>query len=383
MKLGLLTTVNTNIGDDFIREGLLRCVRAMAPEVRLELVTVNKHWPEEIYPRWHPLRVFDKKRFKPRWLSKPLRLVADRWLPPLGFSAFDDCDLLVQCGTPVLWPGCRASEWADRIWRDVFARLARRGKPVLNLGGGACYPLERLPETLVNDPDEEFVRLMLSTARLTTVRDPLAGRLLSSAGGAAPVLCCPALLAGQAWVVDARPTTKVVVNYMAGAGHYDWDQAVDARQWETVMRKTVSYLQQSGWQPFLLAHNQKELALAAELWPDLPRARATSVSHYFDLVRDAAFGVCNRLHASMALAGLGIPAITVGTDSRIFMVQMTGQPVFYVKDATVDRLVAAIDGLWEHREAESQRLLTLRENTWQEHLRYLRPFFGALKTAAP
>jgi hypothetical protein len=375
MKLGLLTTIGTNIGDDFIREGLLRCIREIAPLDRLDLVRLNKHRPEEIYPRWHPLRVFDKKRFRPRWLSKPVRMVAERLLPPFGWSAFDDCDVLIQCGTPVFWRGCRSSEWAKTIWRDVFRRLAREGTPVLNLGAGSCYPLEKLPETLVGDTDEEFVRLMLGAARLTTVRDPLAAQLISSVGGVAPLLCCPALLAGQSQVACSSPTSKVVVNYMAGAGHSDWSQNIDARQWEAVMRTTVRHLEQSGWQPFFLAHNQQELALAAEIWPHLPRACACHVRHYFELARDAVFGVCNRLHASMALAGLGIPSVTVGTDSRLLMVRMTGQPAFFVKQVTAEQMVASVDHLRDHRDAESKRLLALHDVTLKEHLHHLRPFF--------
>jgi hypothetical protein len=66
------------------------------------------------------------------------------------------------------------------IWRDVLARLARQGVPVLNLGGGSCYPFERCPTTLYGSPDEKFIRLMLDTAQLTTVRDRLAQQLFGS-----------------------------------------------------------------------------------------------------------------------------------------------------------------------------------------------------------
>jgi hypothetical protein len=137
----------------------------------------------------------------------------------------------------------------------------------------------------------------------------------------------------------------------------------------------LQHLEQSGWQPFFQAHNQKELTLAAEIWPHLPRACAANVRHYFELAREAAFGVCNRLHASMALAGLGIPSVTVGTDSRLFMVRMTGQPAFYVKEATAEQMIAAVDHLRDHRDAESKRLLALHDTTLKEHLELLQPFF--------
>jgi polysaccharide pyruvyl transferase WcaK-like protein len=141
------------------------------------------------------------------------------------------------------------------------------------------------------------------------------------------------------------------------------------------MRTIVAQLAQSGWQPVLLAHNAKELTLAAELWPDLPRVCPADTREYFECVRDAAFGVVNRMHASVALAGLGIPSVAVGTDSRNLMVEQLGLPVFYVKDATPERLLATIDEMQHEREKESQRLLALRETTLEEYVDCLSVFF--------
>jgi hypothetical protein len=375
MKLGLFTTINTNIGDDFIREGILRCIRKMVAEDKLDLILLNKHDSHSVYPPWHPIRMFDKKRFKPRWLTKPVRLISEKYLPPFGLTVFEDCDAIIQCGTPVLWSGCRNGEWARLIWRDVFARLSQAGKPLLNLGGGACYPIEQLPETLAGDLDEDFVRLMLKAARLTTVRDQLAYKLFTSVGGTVHQYVCPAVLAAQAYVEPAAPTHKVLINYMAGGGHYDWGQNINPKLWETTMKKTVRHIEQLGWQPFFLAHNRKELNLAAEIWPKLPRACPETVRDYFTIVRDAAFGVFNRMHASVALAGLGIPSVAVGTDSRNFMVDLTGLPVFYVKEATTDRMVATIEFLQANREQESRRLLELHNTTLEQHMNCLRPFF--------
>jgi polysaccharide pyruvyl transferase WcaK-like protein len=376
MKLGLLTTTNTNIGDDFIREGLVHCVHNILPETKLEVVLLNKHEPETIYPRWHPIRLFDKKKIKPRFLTKPIRVLTERFLPPLGGTRFDDCDVLIQCGTPILWQGCRQSEWARMIWQEVLARLARTGTPLLNLGGGSCYPWEQLPETLAGNPDEKFVRLMLDAADLTTVRDRLARKLFASLGYDARELCCPALLAAQAHVRPTEPTRKVLINYMAGGGHYAWNQAIDAKLWEQTMRTIVAHLAQTGWQPVFLAHDPKELNLAAALWPDFPRVCPESVRAYFEFVRDAAFGVVNRMHASVALAGLGIPSVAVGTDSRNLMVEQLGLPVFYVKDATPERLRATIDFLQRNQAAECQRLLALRETSLKEYTDCMRPFFS-------
>ena len=374
MRVGLLTTLDTNVGDDFIREGLKLVIGQLISGRPCEYVAVNKHEPHTVYPQWHPIRLCYKKGFVPRRKTRRVRQKCEQLLPSYGFSRFDTCDVILQCGTPVIWYGCRNSEWANLIWRDVMARLSRKGKPVLNLGAGACYPWERQPGTLIGDPDEGFIRLMLETARVTTSRDKLIQRLFASIGYQTQHLCCPALLAGQAFTKPAKPTRKVVINYMHGAGHYDFEQGIDAKAWETTMRHVVGKLCQQNWQPMFLAHDEKELKLAKQIWPDFPSILPADRREYFEIARDAAFGVFNRMHASVAVAGLGVPSIAVGTDTRNLMVDALGQPVFYAKEVTVDSMLSALNALASRRDSESQRLLELREKTYKLYEDCLRPF---------
>ena len=378
LRVGLLTTLSTNIGDDFVREGLVHVIEQLAPERSLRCLAVNKHEPHTVYPRWHPIRFFYKKGFRQRGKLGPLRSQAERWLPPLGLSRFDACDLVLQCGAPVLWEACRDSEWARLIWHDVLARLACEGALVLNLGGGSCYPWERRPNTLIGNPDEAFVRLMLESACVTTVRDRLTRLLFASLGHETQELCCPAMLVGQAYVEPAEPTHKVLINYMRGGGHYEFGQRIDANTWEKTMRHLVSEILQQGWQPLFIAHNHAEFALATQVWPDVPCFRPTSLRDYFEVVRDAAFGIFNRLHASVAAAGLGIPSVAVGTDTRNLMIETLGLPVFYVKEATTDRVLAAISEVVRHRDAESRRLLALRDATLRDYEDCLRPILAGV-----
>jgi polysaccharide pyruvyl transferase WcaK-like protein len=375
MRIGLLTTLETNIGDDFIREGLMHIITHLNSGRSCEYVAVNKHEPHTVYPAWHPIKFCNENKFRPSRMREPLRIRAERYLPPLGLSRFDTCDIILQCGTPVIWEGCRHSEWAKPIWRDVMARLSRKGKPVLNLGGGSSYPCERQPETLVGNPDEEFIGIMLKTACVTTVRDKLAKKLFASLGYEAQHLCCPAMLAGRVFAKPAEPTRKVLINYMSGGGHYDYGQRVDEKVLEMTMSHLVRELRRQGWEPVFIAHNETELRLATQIWQDVPSVLPTDPRDYFEIVRDAAFGIFNRLHASVAAAGLGVPSIAVGTDSRNLMVETLGQPAFYVKEATVDRILAALKTLVSQRDSESRRLLILRENSFELYKDILRPFF--------
>ena len=289
----------------------------------------------------------------------------------------------MQCGSPIIWEDCRNSKWAGPIWRDVLARLAATGKLVLNMGGGSGYPWERRPKTLVGNPDEAFIHLMLEAARLTTVRDGLARDLLRSLGYDVPQLCCPAIILGQTFAAPVPPTRKVLINFMRGGSLFDWEQHIDIAAWERTMHGVVTELRGQGWQPLLIAHEECELELAAQIWPDLPRVCPTDRHEYFSTVRDAAFGIFNRLHASVVAAGLGIPSLAIGTDCRLFMIEAIGLPVLYTKDATAERILAVVQDLADHREAESRRLLRLREVTLQAYMECLRPILGVALPAPP
>jgi polysaccharide pyruvyl transferase WcaK-like protein len=374
LRLGLLSTLGTNIGDDFIREGIIGAIKKLTPDRSIECIIVNKHSPHTVYPFWHPIRWGYTADFQKRSKFGPIRRFAERFLPQFGFSRFDSCNVVIQCGTPVIWEGCRNCEWSKIIWSDVLLRRSRRGKPVLNLGGGSCYPWERRPETLAGNADEKYIRLMLDTAHVTTVRDRLTQSLLATLEYEAKWLACPAILVGQFQTPLVPPTRKVLINYMRGAGHYDFGQGIEASQWTETLKQLIVYLEGQKWEPTFLAHNQAELDLAAKLRPDLPRFCPANHREYFEVVRDAMFGVYNRMHASVASAGVGVPSIAVGNDTRNLMVEALGLPVFFSKEASVEVLQKAIVGLVVKREVESRRLLSLRDQTFAAYGQILRPW---------
>jgi polysaccharide pyruvyl transferase WcaK-like protein len=272
-----------------------------------------------------------------------------------------------------LWHGCQYSEWANPIWRDILYRLSKSGKPILNIGAGATYPWEKKPQTLIGDHDEDFVRLMLESCRLTTVRDTLAKKLFQSLDYDVDIICCPALLAGQVYASPTQPSRKVVINYMEGGGHYDWDQGIDKKVWQKTMVSVVNELTKHGWNVTLLAHDQKESELARTIWPNLACNLPQTPKEYFEFIKDAAFGIFNRMHASVAAAGLGIPSIAIGTDARNLMVAQIGLPVFYVKEASADVMLEATRQLMEQRQAVSARLLYLKEKTQMQYEVLLAP----------
>ena len=197
IRIGLITTLNTNIGDDLIREGICLILKDIFKNHKLEFIAINKHLPMSVYPKLHPIRW---TQILPRGRIQAGRFVGGL-LYRFGHSYFDNCDLIVQCGGPVLWPGCHRAEWAEILWHQVIGRLYGR-IPVLNLAAGSCYPWERQPIAITDPDDAKYLRAILSYCQLTTVRDILAQQLLSSLGAQVPLIPCSAFLAAKDRVVE-------------------------------------------------------------------------------------------------------------------------------------------------------------------------------------
>jgi polysaccharide pyruvyl transferase WcaK-like protein len=370
MRIGLVTTLQTNIGDDLIRDGICALLRRAVATQELAFVPVNKHRPATVFPAGHPLRLAHAARLLN--LRKMGRLTK-RYSVLSQCSLFDRCDMVVQCGTPVLWPGCSRSEWADLLWLGVLNRLHQRIR-ILNLAAGSCYPWERKPDLVDNQDDQAFLKAILRLSHLTTARDRLAVHLLSHLGYQVPRLPCTAFLAADGRDVPRGPGEVVLINYMAGGGHYDWDQHIDATRWRDTVRSLVNRLGRRHRLAFL-CHDAKECQLARDMAGEVPCLWPRSTGEYLGLVAGAKAALCNRMHAAVALASLGIPSVAVCTDTRLLMVEALGLPCIYVKQAEAGPLEALIEDLIARRPQERERLAALQDSTRQ---RYLELIGGAI-----
>lgn len=364
MKIGLITTLSTNIGDDLIRRGICELLSTVFKHQRLEFVCVNKHKPFTVYPFWHPIHFREIAGILPVWREQS-RSLAETIFTRIGFSRFDNCDLIVQCGAPVFWPKCSRNEWAKPLWHDVVGRLYEK-IPVLNLAAGSCYPWEQQNEAFALPDDVQYIMAILNYCRLTTVRDRLAHAITVSLDNSAPLLPCSAFLAGRHRRSMFAESNYILINYMPGGGHYEWKQGIDPSAWENTVKSLIVRLGQRHNLAFL-CHDGREYALAGELAPSIPRFWPKNPEQFFDCIAGAKFGICNRMHASVGMAGLGIPSIAVCTDTRLLMVAEIGTPTHYVKDIDVDILEEETERLLQTGD-EHGRLLALQEETWNKYL---------------
>ena len=371
MKVGLITTLETNIGDDLIREGVIRILRASFPDRQFEFAIVNKHRPLEVYPPKHPARWFNFSLRKLR-LNRRFWTAVSRVGSRVGPNRFADCDLIAQCGAPVMYEQCHRSEWAGPLWHDTVRPLHQR-VPVINIAAGSCYSWEHTMKRIEPPADATFIRTIGGYCRLTTARDRLYQDFAAIEGLHTPLVPCSAFLALSGTPQDqAGPAAgKILLNYMSSGGHFDMGQGVDPQAWEATMRGLIEHLRPN-YPLAMLCHNQREYDLAAEIAPDLPRIWPRKPEEYASAVAGCIAAVCNRLHAAVGIAGMGVPVIAIGNDTRLLMVAELGVPCYYVKDATVENLSNDLDRLLATRQNEVRRLLQLQSETLGRYVTLVR-----------
>ena len=368
VRIGLITTIDRNIGDDFIREGIVQVLRTAYSGCDVRFLAVNKRLPFTVYPRWHPLRwvqVLD--RLPQRKPVVALKARASQVMHPLGGSRFDRMDMIVHCGAPVMWRGCHRSVWASPLWNHVVARLSDR-VPVMTLAAGSAYPWQDQPEAVTDPLDATFLRRVLDSSRLTTARDPLVSRLADGLGAAVPTLPCSAFLVGKRFAVPSvDPDGLVLFNYMPGGGHWTWGQGIDEDCWMVTARTLIERLSRRHQVAFL-CHSPKDYEAALSLNAELPRFMPTSIESYFSLISRSKAAITNRIHGAVAMAGLGIPSISVGTDTRMLTLAPIGVPYTYVKDANHEELEDGLEALISRQPEERERLISLRDATWDRYV---------------
>jgi polysaccharide pyruvyl transferase WcaK-like protein len=382
MRVGLITTLETNIGDDFIREGLCRVMRSVFGDEEIEFVPINKHTPDMVYSPRHPvarMRSLPVQGYRRKVLLRRM----SRVFKYIGFTKFHHCDAIVQCGAPVYWLNCgKTTGWRQDLWEDVIEPLHHR-IPVLNLAAGSCFAYRHQPERFELPADRKYVRWLHGMCRATSVRDPLAQKLLAAEQCEAELIRCSAFLFTNPSQVERRNDGPILINYMQGGGHFDLGQPIDADRWQHTVVTLIHRFKAKGERVVLLCHDQKELDLARALAPDCEQLLPKSFSDFPRLVRNAKAAICNRMHASVALAGLGIPSVAVGTDTRMLMVQQLELPCYFVNDAHPVQIERDIDRLISERSQIAERLASLQQLTHQTYARLIERVLLRNKVSRP
>jgi hypothetical protein len=339
LDFAIITTLSHNVGDDFVREGILSLLHSMGVLRRAELI--HKHSPVST--------VFGLERIRSLHVSRLVepaaRLLGAR-------DRIRAADALVQSGAPVYWchhggPHCADNEWFDPLIRKRFLPH-RRGRPFLNIAGGSCQRYH-------SDGSEiatcrkclAYVREFFDACTLTLLRDRLARRMLNFAGRDAEVLPCTSIFARDRLRIAPQEGEFIVINGMESGGHYAFGQAIDAGAWRMRFRELAQLAEARG-RVVVACHNEAEASLAKATVPHLERFLVPDdPAQLMKFYARARFGIVNRVHAAFMMASFGKPVAVIGNDSRARMIEELNLEARFVGDVdtgTLEHLLEAVSG---------------------------------------
>lgn len=365
LRIGLLTTLGVNVGDEFIREGIRAVLDATG--VPYTPLYVNKHDPASL---WRPAEDETVRTADKFWAS----------------------DVFIQAGAPVYWhfSGGRVSsvtsEWHGWMWeKRILARENPLGGPrpeFLNLGAGSCQPYEDHGASFVDDPAcAAFARAAGARAAWTTVRDPIAAGMLTALGVEHTPIACPAFLAGcrHRWT---PPDPRLIgVNLMKLGAHWDLDGGFDPAAWQAFCLRLCQELRRLGRLVFI-CHDADERDFSLRYaQPDERIFLAPTWREYFDAYSACAAVVANRIHGALCAAGFGVPGLIMGNDTRARIGDYVGLPVYRSGVVSVEEVVTQVRDFVSRRTEHSERLLAHRDRTLRTHVEKIEPVLRARRDA--
>jgi 2-polyprenyl-3-methyl-5-hydroxy-6-metoxy-1,4-benzoquinol methylase len=353
VKIGFFTSLAANVGDEFIREG----IRHVLDRVRIPYV---------------PLYV---NKVDALTLSNPVEDEPGEWRHKFWAS-----DLFIQAGAPVYWylppHTSLTSAWHQWFWEELVLKTDadRPGPLFVNLGAGSCQPWgEGLEGYQADKACADFARRAAKKSRLTTVRDPIAARLLENLGLPYHALPCPAFLAAGRHQPGPAVPGLIGVNLMPLSSHYDLKQDFDRRKWCDAVTKLVINLRGLGTLFFICHDPEEEAFTRLFAWPGERVFRATAWRDYLDAYAQCEIVVANRVHGAVCAAGFGTPAVIIGNDTRAEIGDFIGLPRFHSESLEPMAVIETVRRLREIRPDESARLQRLRETTTDHYCELLRP----------
>lgn len=375
-KVALLSHRGGNIGHEFMAIGVEEALKeAFGGE--LEIDHFEQHRPFSVYPSFHWLRLMD---LTPHGSFPFVRSVLNsasfrrRYHPktsPLGYQ------LAIACGGPNIVAS--PSPELGLMLHHLTGAFRFREVPMLDVGVGACFPHESAEKRLTSFEDRLFYAEAARNVDRTVVRDVVAEAILRELGKEPDLLPCPAVGSGRKF--ERAPQTLsgdkryVLINFQRLGANTDWGQGVDPATWLRKIRGVIGQLR-SRHDIVGLAHNQQEFELAATVAPDLPRILPKNQTQYAETIRNAKGAIVTRIHAGIALAGIGVPSIVVGTDTRLATINQFGLPTMFVKEADPQWLVDKLETSLENGEEEFNRLISLREHTVRSYAEIFREELG-------
>lgn len=296
MKWLLITTKGKNPGDEFIRLGVQKLIRAIDPKP--DFVLIDKEVELE-------------RRNCPSF------------------------DRVVWCGMPVFWSNdnnkCYNIDW----WSFLLSLGLKNRRNAMIVGAGSfCWWDKNLR---ISDPE----KLKLKARELNTaywkvyVRDPIAVQIT---GIPFEVHICPASFA----VTQGISKKYKLCNLMPLGAHYKTFGMEQSNIWQAKVKKISDILLKNNF--IFVAHSQQEKEFAISLgWKtteNIVTYKPGKPEELAGLYSQALCFVGNRIHGSICSSAAGAEVLSMGFDSRQEAVKLLGAKVIRPSEINMEELEA-------------------------------------------
>ena len=344
MIVTFITTVDHNVGDDFVREGIKYLIKQVLTQTDLHFQNIHKHSPITVRHgfEWFKNIKISKYAFPSQKLDVllPLGLTKDKIL---------ESDIVIQSGAPVYW--CHkeyGSHCADNEWFDVLVRrrfLKNKKAKLLNIAAGSCQEFASDgTEFMQCSKDIKYIKEFYSIASLTTVRDSLAQKILALIGLDAPIIPCPSIFAIDEYALKPQEKKYLVINYMKTAGHYTFSKGIESDKWFNELKSFYSYVK-SKENILFVCHNEQEVIDARKIDPKVDIFYSNNFLDFMKVYGSAKYGIMNRVHGAFLMASYGAPSFIVGNDSRAKMASEIGLESMFINDVNSNILINKYESL--------------------------------------
>lgn len=268
----ITTTENRNLGDELIRIGVQNLIREI--DTKAEFLLLDK----------------------------------EKWINPQTVNF----DKAILCGMPLFWNNEISESQRAGWWEALFLHSGFNKKNFLILGAGNATGIGGIKNEIMFGA---AIQQAIDTAFAVTDRDnshKYHPDLISS--------ICPA-----AFAIKKRKEPKYKLCTLMKQGAHDRHfNPEEADLWKKNIGNISKYLMSENF--YFIEHASKPYYEDGEGlgWPKDKIIRFNTAEEYLDIYAQAQCYIGNRLHGALLVASIGRPALAIGYDSRLGMVEKIG-----------------------------------------------------------
>lgn len=361
MEIALITTIDHNVGDDFVRLGLQFLLRQVFSKEQLYFNLIHKHAPLSSRLIFKSVR----NAFWGKWIDGMLPVA---WTQDVLRRA----DLIIQCGAPTAWchPSCHSHSYQNEWFKNLIVRRKISRHQFWNIGGGSCMKYHQ-DDGVLCERCQRYILELTSSAQKTIIRDRVILKMYQSLGYEIPHGPCPSLFCSEA--LNERPPAGqyVVINYMPHGGHYTYGQKIDHKKWRNTLLQFYMLLRQQERVVFI-AHDHSEATVTRQYFPDAEIFNGEkNPLATLKMYAAAKYGFVNRVHGALAMASFGIPSFVIGSDTRSTMIENFDLKHQFVGDIELNDLLREWKNLQARQTNYQQTITELKDTTLKNYIQWL------------